>query len=159
MAILCYTESVQVWHGGVMTIRYKNSFRNKLLDYIEKMQGTVVLRKDVESLGDARQVSRALTALIEDRLLVRISLGIYAKARTSKYIDDAVIRGGFTDACIETLKRLGVTWEPSQAVKDYNEGRSQQVPARFEIRLKSRLRRQLAYGEQKLKMENMIYAK
>ncbi len=142
-----------------MTKRYKNSFRNRVLDYIEETPGIVVLRKDVESLGDVRQVSRALTALIEDKLLVRISLGIYAKARTSKYIDDVVIRGGFTDACIETLKRLGVSWEPSQAIKDYNEGRSQQVPARFEIRLKSRFRRQLAYGEQKLKMENMIYAK
>ena len=142
-----------------MTRRYKNTFRSELLAYIEDMPGTVVLRKDVDGLGSARQVSRGLKALIEDGLLVKIGLGIYAKARSSEYLDCPVIRAGFTEACIEALNRLGVDWEPSQAIKDYNEGKSQQVPARFEIRLKSRFRRQIAYENQKLRIEGMTYAR
>ena len=142
-----------------MTKRYKNSFRNSLLNYIEKMPGAVVLRKDVEPLGNARQVSRGLKALVEDGELVKLGLGVYAKARSSEYIDSPVICSGFTEVCIEVLERFGVNWEPSQAIKDYNEGKSQQVPARFEIRLKSRFRRKIAYGNRRLRIEGMTYAK
>jgi len=142
-----------------MTSRYKNTFRNKVLGSISSLPGNVVLRRDVESLGSARQVSRALKSLVEDGELVKLGLGIYAKARPSEYLDCPVIRSGFTDACIEVLERFGVKWEPSQALKDYNEGRSQQVPARFEVRLKSRFRRKIAYGNRSLRIEGMIYAK
>lgn len=143
-----------------MKKRYKNSFKNKMLDYIsKKLSYTVVLRKDVEHLGSPRQVSRGLKALVGDGELVKLGLGVYAKARPSEYLDRPVIRSGFTEACIEALERLGVSWEASQAVKDYNEGKSQQVPARFEVRLKSRFRRKLAYGNRVLITEGMIYAK
>jgi len=142
-----------------MTKRYKNSFRNSLLEVIKKMSGAVVLRKDVEFLGSDRQVSRGIKALVEDGVLVKLGLGVYAKARESQYLGRPVIRAGFTDACIEALERLGVRWEVCQAIKDYNEGKSRQVPARFEIRLKSRFRRKLAYGNQMLRIEGMVYAK
>jgi len=142
-----------------MTVRYKNAFRNKLLAYIEKRPGVVVLRRDVSNLGSARQVSRALNDLISDGQLVKLGYGVYAKARSSKYLDCPVIRTGFTEACIEVLDRLGIDWEPSQAIRDYNEGRSQQVPARFEVKLKSRFRRQIAYENQKLRVEGMAYAR
>ncbi len=142
-----------------MTKRYKNTFRNKVLEEIQTLKGSVVLRADLKDLGSPRQVSRALKAFVEDGDLVKLGSGVYAKARSSKYIDQLVIRSGFTDACIETLERLNVDWEPSQAIKDYNEGKSQQVPARFEIRLKSRFRRKIAYGKLILRIEGMIYAK
>lgn len=139
--------------------RYKNTFRNKVLEFISSIPGTVVLRKDVKSLGSARQVSRALKALVEDRELVKLGLGIYAKARPSEYLDYPVIQSGFTEACIEVLERFNVNWEPGQAIKEYNEGKSQQVPARFEVRLKSRFRRKISYRNQKLRIERMIYAR
>ncbi len=142
-----------------MVGRYKNTFRTKLLDYLEQMPDMVILRNEVENLGSPRQVSRGLKALTEDGLLVKIGIGIYAKAMWSELIDRPVICGGFTDACIAALQKLNVRWEPSQAHKDYNDCRSQQVPARFEIRLKSRFRRKLAYGKRNLRIEGMIYAK
>jgi hypothetical protein len=142
-----------------ITKRYKNSFRSELLAYIKKMPGTVVLRKDIESLSNARQVSRGLKYLVEDGALVKLGLGVYAKSRESEYLDCPVIRSGFTEACIEALSRLGVKWEPSQAIKDYNSGKSQQVPARFEVRLKNRFRRKIAYENQILRIEGMVYAR
>ncbi len=142
-----------------MTTRYKNTFRDKLLAYIETRPGIVVLRRDVSSLGGARQVSRALNDLVSDGQLVKLGYGIYAKAEPSEYLDRPVIRSGFTEACIEALKRLGVDWELSQAAKDYNTGKSQQVPARFEVRLKSRFRRKIQYENRTLRIESMIYAK
>ncbi len=142
-----------------MTRRYKDTFRSKLLAYIEQMPDRVILRNEVETLGSPRQISRGLKALTEDGVLVKMGVGIYAKAKWSALIERPVICGGFTDACIDALQKLGVRWEPSQAHKDYNEGRSQQVPARFEVKLKSRFRRKLAYGKRTLRIEGMIYAK
>lgn len=147
-----------------MAMKYKNSFKNKMLKYIEKMQGCIVLRSDVATLGDARQVSRGLKALVEDEELIKLGYGVYAKAVPSKnleYINRPIIRAqaGFTGACIEVLKRLGVEWDLSQATKDYNEGRSQQVPARFTVRLKSRFRRKISDDGMSLRYEGMVYAK
>ena len=142
-----------------MTKRYKNTFRNRVLSSIEAMPGTVVLREDVKSLGSSRQVSRALKDLVEDGKLIKLGYGIYAKAEISELLDRPIIRSGFTEACIEILNRLGISWEPSQAIKDYNEGRSQQVPARFEVRLKQRFRRKIGYNNRALRIEGMIYAK
>lgn len=142
-----------------MTRRYKNTFRNKVLDRIQQVHVDVILWTDLEDLGSRRQINRALKALIEDGDLVRLSLGIYCKAQSSEYIDRPLIRSGFDNACIETLKRLGVEWEYGQAIKDYNEGRSTQVPAHLEVRLKSRFRRKLSYGNRALNFEGMINAK
>lgn len=116
-----------------------------MLDFIEKNCGEIVLRTDVEALGGARQVSRGLKALQEDGDLIKIGFGVYVKTRMSSYIADPMISIGFTEACLETLDRLKVEWEPGTAIKDYNAGRTQQVPARFPVRLKSRFRRKLFY--------------
>lgn len=139
--------------------RYKNTFRTTILEYIKHMSGTVVLRQDIAPLGSQRQVSRIFKALVEDGQLIKLGHGIYVKARLSSRLGRPVICSGFTNACLEVLARLNVKWEPSQAIKDYNEGKTQQVPARFEIRLRSRFRRKLAYGNRTLRIESMIYAK
>lgn len=142
-----------------MKIQSKKTFKNKMLAHILKAPGTVILRNDVSELGSSRQVSRALKALVKEGELIKLGYGIYAKAEASEHLNRPVIRTGFTEACIEALGRLKVEWEPSQAIKDYNAGKSQQVPARFEVRLKSRFRRKIAYGNRQLRLEGMIYAK
>lgn len=143
-----------------MAKRYNNTFRTKVLEFIQSLPGTIILRSDIEALDNSpRQISRALKMLTEDGELIKLGLGVYAKARKSKYIDRPIINGGFTNACIEVLERFNVKWELGRVIKDYNEGRSQQVPANFEVRLKSRFRRKLTYGTRSLKIEGMIYAK
>lgn len=142
-----------------MTRRYKNTFRENLLARINAMTETIILRKDLHDLGSPRQVSRALKDLVNDKEIVKLGYGVYAKAELSDYLDRPMIQAGFSTACIEALNRLGVDWEPSQASKDYHLGKSQQVPARFEVRLKSRFRRQLSYGSRTLRIEDGIYTK
>lgn len=142
-----------------MKKRYKNVFRDKMFEQIQSLKGEVVLWSDLKNLGDSRQISRALRDFVEDGILARIGRGIYAKTELSKYIDRPIIRAGFEVACIEALKRLNIKWELSQVIKDYNEGRSQQVPAQFEVRLKDRFRRMLAYGNNKFRFEGNINAK
>jgi len=130
-----------------------------MLKRIRSLRSEVILWSDLNDIGSPRQISRVLKECLEDGVLVRIGRGIYAKATQSKYIDVPIIRKDFETICLEALKRLDVEWELGQNIKDYNEGRTQQVPAQFEVRLKKRFRRTLALGNSKLRFEGKINAK
>ena len=80
-----------------MSKRYRNSFREKVLQYINGLPDNVVLRSDLEALGSQRQVSRAVKALVDDGLLAKISYGVYAKAEKSPYNGRPIIKIGFTE--------------------------------------------------------------
>jgi hypothetical protein len=51
---------------------------------------------------------------------------------------------------IQALTKLGLEWEPSEAERDYNEGRSTQIPLNPVVRLKGRFSRWLRDGKQEL---------
>lgn len=142
-----------------MKVKYENSIEYKALLRIKSIRGSVVLRNDLDGLGSHRQISRALTKLIEEKKLVKIGTGIYAKAYLSKYSDIPLIKNGIDSTLRKALDRLGVEYEPGTAEKEYNEGKSTQVPARNIVRLKSRCRRRIAYRNIELIFENKTNAK
>jgi hypothetical protein len=57
---------------------------------------------------------------------------------------------GFLGAARQALTKLDVTWEPSEAERDYNEGRSIQIPLNPVVRVKGRFSRRLRDGKQEL---------
>src|SRR3990167_6681488 len=126
--------------------KYKNTFRNKVLEKISSLKRDVILWPDLTMLGNPRQISRALNDCIKDGVLARIGRGIYAKTTFSQYTEKPVIRVGFDVVCIQVLNRLKIKWKLSKPIQDYNAGLSQQIPANFEVRLKSRFRRKIIYG-------------
>lgn len=142
-----------------MRVKYSESIEFKALARLKKIRGTVLLRKDFVDLGSYRQVSRVLNKLMEDKKIVKIGAGVYAKSYISKYSDLPLIKNGSDSALREALKRLGVAYEPGIAEREYNEGKSMQVPVRNIVRLKSRCRRQIAFRNKKLVFEKRINAK
>ena len=68
-----------------MRVTYSESIEYKTLLRIKSIRVSVVLREDLTDLGSYRQVSRAINKLIEDKKLVKIGSGVYAKAYQSKY--------------------------------------------------------------------------
>ncbi len=62
-------------------------------------------------------------------------------------------RHGFIGAAREAMDKLGVKWEPTDAERAYNEGRSAQVPVNPVVRVKGRFQRQLRYGNAELVLE------
>jgi len=62
-------------------------------------------------------------------------------------------RNGFVGASRAALNKLGVDWEPTEAERAYNEGRSTQVPANAVVRVKGRFSRRLRYGRNTLALE------
>ena len=142
-----------------MRVKYVDSIEYKALNRIKKVRGSVVLRKDFDGLGSYRQVSRAINSLIEEKELVKIGTGIYAKAYLSKYSNIPLIKNGTDTTLRKALKRLGVEFEPGSAEKEYNEGKTTQIPVNNVVRLKSRCRRRIGYGNSELIFEKKINAK
>ena len=138
---------------------YKNSLKFKALERINQISGNVILREDIQDMGSPRQISRCFKDLAEMGRLVKIGYGVYAKAYMSEYINKPVIKGGFGPVCKEALTKLGVKWEPGTAEQEYNAGLTTQVPVRTVLRLKSRFRGRLAYGNRKLIAEKKINAR
>lgn len=142
-----------------MRTKYSDSVEYKALNRLKTTRGSVVLRADFNDLGSYRQVSRVLNRLIEEKKLVKIGKGIYAKAYLSKYSDTPLIKNGTDSALREALKRLSIAFEPGSAEKEYNEGKTTQIPVHNIVRLKNRCRRRIGYRNSKLIFEKNINAK
>ena len=59
----------------------------------------------------------------------------------------------FAGAARHALDKLGVEWEPTEAERTCNEGRSTQVPVNPVVRVKGRFSRHLRYGKSELVLE------
>lgn len=142
-----------------MKVAYENSIGYQAMRLIDRTPEKVLLRKDFVNLGGYRQISRVLKRLIHEKILVRIGFGVYAKAYQLKYIDEPLIKDGFDVVSRGALDRLNVKWEAGSAEQAYNAGQSQQVPVQNFVRLKTRLRRKLAYANRKLYFEGNVNAR
>ena len=142
-----------------MRVKYTESIEYKAFNCLKSIRSSVVLRRDFNDLGSYRQVSRALNKLITKKKLVKIGAGIYAKTYLSKYSDIPLVKNGIDSTLREALKRLGIVYEPGSAEKEYNEGKTTQVPVRNIVRLKNRCRRRIGYRNSELIFENNTNAK
>ncbi|MDX2346568.1 MAG: DUF6088 family protein [Legionella sp.] len=142
-----------------MKVKYQDSIEYNTLKRLKKIRSSVVLRKDFDDLGSYRQISRVLKHLITEKKLVKIGMGVYAKAYISEYTDIPLVVNGMDSAFREALKRLNISYEAGSAEQDYNEGKTTQVPVGNIVRLKSRCRRRIEYRNSKLIFEKQINAR
>lgn len=127
----------------------KPTIKDKIEAFITQYDGEVFLRSDFDAFGSKTQVNRALRALIKETKLIRISVGVYAKARindlTGKPMPSS--HGGFKKVALEALNRLGVDWDYSEMEKLYREGKSTQIPAKACVVIKGHFRRKIGQRE------------
>ena len=132
------------------------TLRQKIEDRIARRRGdTVFLTREFTSLGGEDQVLRALLRLTKEGKLIRLGYGVYGRAVTSQISGEPILYspGGFIGAARRALTKLGVQWEPTEAERAYNEGRSTQVPVNPRVRVKGRFARQLSYQGRGLVLE------
>lgn len=134
-------------------MRRRKTLREKIESRIARKQGDdVFLPREFRDLGGEDQVLRILRLLVREKRLVRLGYGVYGRAVVSRLSGDPILysRNGFIGAARQALTKLGVTWEPSEAEIDYNEGRSTQIPLNPVVRIKGRFSRRLYDGKQEL---------
>jgi Family of unknown function (DUF6088) len=146
------THRVRLW----LTMPSQSSIRERIEKRIARRREDIVfLSRDFQDLGSNAQVLQTLRRLVRDGQLVRLGYGVYGRAVLSRLSGEPMLysRGGFIGAVRQALDKLGVEWEPTKSERDYNEGRSTQIPVNPVIRVKGRFRRQLRYGNARLILE------
>lgn len=120
-----------------------------------KRDDDVFLPREFRDLGGEDQVLRVLRALVREKRLVRLGYGVYGRAVVSRLSGEPILysANGFLGAARQALNKLGVPWEPTDAERAYNEGRSTQVPVNPVVRVKGRFSRRLSDGNRELVLE------
>jgi hypothetical protein len=129
-----------------------------ILDRIKRSvanQGdSVFLRAEFERFGGPAQVGRALRQLTSEGTLVRLGLGVYAKAKPSVLTGQPIPARPLEVLAPEALKKLGIAVTPSRLTQDYNAGRSTQVPSGIVLNTgKRRIARRLSFNAQAVQYE------
>jgi hypothetical protein len=130
--------------------------RDKIEERIaRKTAESVFLTREFADLSGETQVVRALHSLVRDGRLVRLGYGVYARAIVSRLSGEPLLLNptGLRGAAREALTKLGVKWEPTEAERAYNEGRSTQIPVNPVLRVKGRFSRRLRDGNTVLVLE------
>ena len=137
-------------------MRQRKTLREKIEARIaRKRRDDVFLPREFRDLGGEDQVLRVLRGLVREKRLVRLGYGVYGRAVISRLSGEPILYSpnGFLGAARQALTKLGVTWEPTEAERAYNEGRSTQVPLNPVVRVKGRFSRRLRDGNLELVFE------
>ncbi len=122
------------------TQNYKVSAR------IARKKNAVFVREDFEDLGGYDQIGRILRDLTRAGELIKIGYGLYAKAKISPLTGAVVPVVPLPSLAKEALDRLGFETFPSLYEREYNAGRSTQVPTGRRIAVKGRISRKIGYN-------------
>jgi hypothetical protein len=137
-------------------MRQQRTLRERIEERIaRKRRDDVFLPREFRDLGGEDQVLRVLRGLVRERRLVRLGYGVYGRAIVSRLTGEPLLYSpnGFLGAARQALTKLGVSWEPTEAERAYNEGRSTQVPVNPVVRVRGRFSRQLRDGTLELVLE------
>jgi hypothetical protein len=141
---------------SVRIMRRQRTLRERIEARIARKRGEdVFLPREFADLGGEDQVLRVLRGLTREGRLVRLGYGVYGRAITSKLSGKPILYSpnGFAGAARQALTKLGVKWEPTEAERAYNEGRSTQVPVNPAVRVRGRFSRRLRDGNTELVLE------
>ena len=129
--------------------------RESIKTRITRSRSSVFLPREFSDLGGEDQVLRALRQLVQRGQLVRLGYGVYGRAIRSRLDGSPMLYSpdGFIGAARQALTKLGVTWEPTEWERAYNEGRSTQIPVNPRVRVKGRFSRKLRDGTTEIVLE------
>ena len=100
----------------------------RLYRSVARRKDDVFVRKDFAALGSEAQVNRALRSLVSRGVIVKLGVGVYAKAKKSVLSGKAIPVKPVSVLAPIALQKLGVKTFPSQMTQDYNAGTTTQYP-------------------------------
>lgn len=124
---------------------------------IAKQRSDVFLRTDFARFGSEAQVSRALRKLVEGGVVVKLGVGVYAKAKRSALSGQPIPTQPVEILAEQALAKMGVKIYPSRQVELYNAGSTTQLPAGVVINTGNRrIDRKLGFGKNTVQYENNL---
>ena len=89
----------------------------------------VIVRSELRDFGSPAQVGLALRGLVAGGTLVRLGVGVYAKAKPSALTGKPIPIRPVEVLGPQALTKLGVKFEQGRITKAYNSGASTQIPS------------------------------
>ncbi|WP_248805525.1 S-adenosylhomocysteine hydrolase [Pseudomonas sp. MWU13-2100] len=115
----------------------------------------VFLRSEFSDFGSPAQLSRALRHLISNGVLVKLGVGVFAKAKPSVLTGKPIPIRPLEVLAPLVLQKLGVKTQAGRAVREYNAGDTLQLPAGIVLDTGSRrINRKLGFGGRYVTYEN-----
>ncbi|MBB2486827.1 S-adenosylhomocysteine hydrolase [Mitsuaria sp. WAJ17] len=102
--------------------------KTRIKRHLERTQSPVLLRRELKGLGSETQLSAALKSLLAEGVIVRIGVGVYAIAKVSVLSGKPIPTHPLEVLAPLALRKLGVRVEEPYRSRDYNAGRTTQVP-------------------------------
>ncbi|PIT76684.1 DUF6088 family protein [Limnohabitans sp. JirII-31] len=110
---------------------------------------------DFLPFGSEASVKRALKELMDIGVLVRLGVGIYAKAKPSVISGKPIPIQPLEVLGPQALTKLGIRLKESFQTAEYNSGRSTQVPTGIVVNIgKQRVSRKIGFNGKFLKYEH-----
>lgn len=110
---------------------------------------------DFLPFGSEASVKRALKELTDVGVLVRLGMGIYAKAKPSVISGKPIPVQPLEVLGPQALAKLGVSMQESFQTAEYNSGRSTQVPTGIVVNIgKQRVKRKIGFNGKFLRYEH-----
>jgi len=138
-------------------MKNNNTLERRIVARISRKKSAVILREDFKDLGGYDQVGRVLRMLASKGKILRIGYGLYARASISKISGQLVPEKPLPSLAREALQRLGVETAPSSLEKEYNAGKTTQVPTGRMIAVKGRISRKIGYNGAYVNFERITH--
>jgi hypothetical protein len=129
------------------------TLEGKIRYRIARRKDTVFTPQDFLDLSDRDQVGRVLRKLCSEEMLIKVGYGLYAKSRQSSLTGKTIPDKGLPELAKEALNKLGVKVLPSSAEREYNSGKTTQVPTGRVIGVKGRVSRKIGYNGKYITLE------
>lgn len=130
------------------------TIKENILDFIEERGDQAFLRQEFNGMGSRSAVSSALQTLVGEAQLFRIGYGVYAPAQNGR------ARYKLSESVMDALKKLGT--EPSyggRAWREWQEGKTTQIPAKPTVTVRKRITRALGRGNTTYRYEYALKGK
>lgn len=121
-----------------------------------RRQDLVLRPVDFQAFGSEASVKRALKELVDQGLLVRLGVGLYAKAKRSVLSGQPIPARPLEVLGPMALTRLGVKLCESSRIHDYNAGLTTQVPTGVIVNTgRRRISRKIGFNGKFVEYERM----
>lgn len=130
------------------------SLKRRIATKIADSPDKVFLTSEFADMGGKSQVLRALRQLCKEGFLQRVGYGVYVKTLINPLTGKPIAAADASTVMRKAFDKLGVDWEESQVVKEFNAGTSTQIPTNPIPTVKGRFQRKFKVNDLELTYRN-----
>jgi hypothetical protein len=102
--------------------------QERVIRSITARRSVLVFRSELKGFGSPAQLSRVLASLVSEGKLVRVGRGIFAKTRVNRFTGRLAPAATLEAIAAEVFRKLKIDITPGELARDYNAGKTTQVP-------------------------------